>query len=312
MIIKAARPDIKDNSIKQYMSSLRTLNDGKPIMDVDFLKDFDAVMEKLSDRKPTTIKNYMNAIIVVLGALKMDDDLIKRYGEVRDKLNDQYSEEQATHKKSDAQEKNWVEFEDYVKKVDDLGENLAALKKKSEWSTDDKRRYQEYLIAKLYTVFPFRNDYVMKVISKAAFNKLSAKDKEENNYLVVPSNNHKMFFVLNSYKTRRKYGERQVPITDGPIEKALKLWLKQKNFESDSLFMDPTNSFSRPADSATITKVLTSMSKREFEGRSVGSSLIRHMYLSSKYGDTVKEMEKDADVMMHSGGVQQTIYVKAD
>ena len=26
MIIKAARPDIKDNSIKQYMSSLRTLN----------------------------------------------------------------------------------------------------------------------------------------------------------------------------------------------------------------------------------------------------------------------------------------------
>ena len=77
MIIKAARPDIKDNSIKQYMSSLRTLNDGKPIMDVDFLKDFDAVMEKLSDRKPTTIKNYMNAIIVVLGALKMDDNLIK-------------------------------------------------------------------------------------------------------------------------------------------------------------------------------------------------------------------------------------------
>ena len=69
MIIKAARPDIKDNSIKQYMSSLRTLNDGKPIMDVDFLKDFDAVMEKFSDRKPTTIKNYMNAIIVVLGAL---------------------------------------------------------------------------------------------------------------------------------------------------------------------------------------------------------------------------------------------------
>ena len=51
MIIKAARPDIKDNSIKQYMSSLRTLNDGKPIMDVDFLKDFDAVMEKL---RPTT------------------------------------------------------------------------------------------------------------------------------------------------------------------------------------------------------------------------------------------------------------------
>ena len=36
------------------------------------------------------------------------------------------------------------------------------------------------------------------------------------------------------------------------------------------------------------------------------------MYLSSKYADTVKEMEKDADMMGHSGGVQQTIYVKDD
>ena len=42
------------------------------------------------------------------------------------------------------------------------------------------------------------------------------------------------------------------------------------------------------------------------------SSLIRHIYLSSKYGATIKEMEKDADMMGHSGGVQQTINVKDD
>ena len=39
MIIKAARPNISENSIKQYMPSLRTLNGGSavPINDVDFL-----------------------------------------------------------------------------------------------------------------------------------------------------------------------------------------------------------------------------------------------------------------------------------
>ena len=102
MVIKAARPNISDNSIKQYMSSLRRLNGGSavPINDVDFLKDFDVVMDKLKYKKPTTIKKYMNAIIVVLGALKMDGDLIKKYEVVRDKLNEQYSEEQATHQKS--------------------------------------------------------------------------------------------------------------------------------------------------------------------------------------------------------------------
>ena len=65
LLLKAARPELKDNSIKQYLSSLRTLNGGQPITNVDFLKDYDAVMAKLSSRKPTTIKNYMNSIIVV-------------------------------------------------------------------------------------------------------------------------------------------------------------------------------------------------------------------------------------------------------
>jgi hypothetical protein len=312
MIIKAARPNISDNSIKQYMSSLRTLNGGSavPINNVDFLKDFDVVMEKLKEKKPTTIKNYMNAIIVVLGALKMDDVLIKQYEAVRDKLNGQYSEEQATHQKSEAQEKNWVDYDDYVKKVDELGERLDDVKKKAEWSNDDVRRFQEYLIAKLYTVYPLRNDYVMKVVSKAEFNKLSEKDKEQMNYLVVPSNGHTMFFVLNEYKTRRKYGEKRVLIMDAEVQKVLRLWLKRTSHSS--LFVDPIKGFDKPADSSTITKILTTMSKREFGGKSVGSSLLRHMYLSSKYADTVKEMEKDADMMGHSGGVQQTIYVKDD
>ena len=63
MIIKAARPNISDNSIKQYMSSLRTLNGGAavPITNADSLENFDEVMEKLKAKKPTTIKNYMNA-----------------------------------------------------------------------------------------------------------------------------------------------------------------------------------------------------------------------------------------------------------
>eukprot|EP01051_Picozoa_sp_SAG22_P013773 SAG22_NODE_1583_length_4063_cov_6.137487_1_plen_68_part_10 len=65
LVIKANRPELSDSSLKQYLSSLRTLNDKKPIQDIDFLKDYDTVMGKLSSKKPTTVKNYMNAIIVV-------------------------------------------------------------------------------------------------------------------------------------------------------------------------------------------------------------------------------------------------------
>ena len=78
-IIKSARPDIKDNSIKQYLSSLRTLNSGKPFTDVQFLMDYDSVIEQIKEKKSTTRKKYMNAIIVVLQALKSDPKLIKKY-----------------------------------------------------------------------------------------------------------------------------------------------------------------------------------------------------------------------------------------
>eukprot|EP01051_Picozoa_sp_SAG22_P003576 SAG22_NODE_176_length_16162_cov_30.625910_9_plen_204_part_00 len=125
----------------------------------------------------------------------------------------------------------------------------------------------------------------------------------------VPQNS---FFVLNEYKTRKKYGEKKVDIKDPEIITSLKIWLKHRPTQTDSLFYDTGRDFSVPANSASITKILLGASKRLLDGKSVGSSLIRHMYLSSKYADTVQEMEKDADLMGHSPGVQQTVYTKKD
>ncbi len=48
--------------------------------------------------------------------------------------------------------------------------------------------------------------------------------------------------------------------------------------------------------------------KREFN-KKVGTSLIRHIYLSDKYGEQIKEMEQDAEDMAHSYKTQND-YVK--
>jgi hypothetical protein len=55
-----------------------------------------------------------------------------------------------------------------------------------------------------------------------------------------------------------------------------------------------------------ITRVLNKVF-----GKKVGSSLLRHIYLSSKYGDTLAEMKKDSAAMGHSLEVQKT-YIKND
>jgi hypothetical protein len=46
-------------------------------------------------------------------------------------------------------------------------------------------------------------------------------------------------------------------------------------------------------------------------GKRLGLSLLRHIYLSSKYGDEVAEKAEDADLMMHSLAMQDG-YIKED
>jgi hypothetical protein len=55
----------------------------------------------------------------------------------------------------------------------------------------------------------------------------------------------------------------------------------------------------------SITRVLNGIFKKN-----IGSSMLRHSYLSSKYGSVRQDMADDAKAMSHSIGTQQTNYVK--
>lgn len=55
----------------------------------------------------------------------------------------------------------------------------------------------------------------------------------------------------------------------------------------------------------SITRILNKVF-----GKKVGSSMLRHIYLSSKYGNVSKEMKEDAKIMGHSTEVQKNTYIK--
>ena len=67
---------------------------------------------------------------------------------------------------------------------------------------------------------------------------------------------------------------------------------------------DPT----KPLGSNGTSKAFARIGTREL-GRRLGSSLLRHSYLSHKYGEEADEKEKDADLMMHSVAMQDG-YIK--
>ena len=69
LIIKLHELNLKPSSLKIYMTSPRKSNGGNDIKNIDYLKDYDNIISKLSSKKNNTIKNYLNAIIIIVKAL---------------------------------------------------------------------------------------------------------------------------------------------------------------------------------------------------------------------------------------------------
>ena len=155
------------------------------------------------------------------------DDLIKEYGEKRDELNDKYVEENKTGVISDKQSKNFATTEEIFEMINKMAEDLKSIKKKSKEDITKKEKLllQAYVLFNIYARMPMRNDVAgMEAITKREYNKLSAETKRDNNYLVIEKNG--MFFVLNKYKTSKKYDELDLPIEDKTLKKILRYYLK--------------------------------------------------------------------------------------
>ena len=235
---------------------------------------------------------------------------MKRYEELRDSYNQKYSEHLATHKKTETQEKNWVSWDEYLGMVEKLKDSVQDLRKKKEWDKGDTLRYQNYLLSLLYSNYPLRNDFHdMEVITQRDFKKRS----DNKNYFVIQtSKKPKYKIVLNEYKTSAKYKQQVILIDDPILTKAIDTWLSRRSTAGSAFIVSPSSTdLARPISSNELTKVLISLSSQWLDGKRVGSSLLRHIYLSDKYSDTLKEQGDDAKLMMHSKSMQEG-YIKSD
>ena len=310
--ISKARPQLKTNTIKQYVINLNKLKKLYDTDNYDFLKKPKDVMDKLSDLHYLSQRNILNAVVVLLMALNSDkkyDDLLEEYGKLRDELNDKYSDEQKSGVISNKQSKNFATTEEVFKMINDMDKDLQSIKKKNKDNITKKEMQllQAYVLFNIYARMPFRNDVAgMTAINQASYKKLSDDEKKENNYLVVPSKGN-MYFVLNKYKTSKKYEELDLPIEDKDLRKILKYYLKMNGNEGGGILFK--TSTGKPLTRIELSKVLLKYSKK-YMNKSISTTLLRKIYLSSKYSDMKDELEKDNKVMGHSKAVALDTYVK--
>ena len=181
--IKKSRPNIKDSTIKQYLTNLNKLRKLFDSEDFSFLSNpeevkdkikelhftsqrnhynaiivllnsfrvlnkennkFDNVKKKLADKHFTTQRNYYNSIIILLMAIDKDKKLIEEYNEVRDELNAKYTENQQSGVISDKQKNNFISLEELKGMINNIKNDLQLPKLKKRMKLLEKVQMRLY------------------------------------------------------------------------------------------------------------------------------------------------------------------------
>ena len=295
---------ITESSKKLYCSNLKRLNGGLEVKDFKFLSAIEKIGEIVKDSKPNTQRNYYIVICSVLGELKKDnkkyEKLYNSYYKILTALNATLKDQTA---KTDVENENWISQEAIQDKLTSKMEVLKEINKKRKLNKDQFERLLDLIILGLYTLQPPRRniDYLNMFILTNPYN---AEDHgTEKNYVDLVSKT----FVLNNYKTAGTYKTQIVPINE-ELFNIIKLYIKFRNDKSSNIPFLIDFEGNPIMESNALTKKLNAI----FDGKKIGSSMLRKMYLTNKYSDVMTEMKTDAENMGTSSSVMQTNYIKKD
>lgn len=288
--------ELSPKSVALYMKNLERLNDGRPLTDFRFLEKPEVIEKKLEDYADTTKRNFIIAIVSALnlgGTTPKHKKLYTHYYNMMISMNKEIKDKP---KKTGEGLPSWG---DILTMFNSLYVKAEELPRKGDLTDKEYGILLKAIVASLYVLIPPRRngDYLDMCMVYG----LPKEADDERNYLDTKN----WEFVFNKYKTSKTYGEYKTQLP--PRLKALiSLYLvhhpilsglKTKK-ERDAPICRPFLVYKdgEPLSQINaITRILNSVF-----GKGVGSSQLRHIYLTDKYGKVMKEKEEDAEAMGHS------------
>jgi hypothetical protein len=299
---------VSESTSNAYIKSLYALNGKKAFKNLTFLKNTEAIDKLIGEYAESTQRALLATIVSVLGLYKEKAGFKKPFQHYFDTMNERNKENRAneTSVKTVKQKDNWLSWEEVEKRKKELAEEVASFTTKKTVDASQYDRLLQFVVLSLYSeVQPRRNqDYLDMFIVK----KWNDKMDKTKNYLDVAGKR----FVYNKYKTAKKWGTQYQEISE-PLWNVLQLFFKYHPLWKGvaKRKTDPVKLLVG-ADGTPMVAVnaITRLLNKVF-GKKVGSSMIRHIFLTDKYGDVVAEMKKDSEAMGHSVA-QQKEYIRTD
>ena len=299
---------ITESSANQYIQSLYSLHNKSVFNNLAWLKNTADVEARLATFAPTTQRGYLSAIVSVLTPYKDKSSYKKTYQHYYDAMmkgSKEARENKVDGAKTKKQEENWTEWAEVIKKRDELRKEVLGFANRKTITPAEYELLLRYVILSLYTdIQPRRNQDFMDMTIVKKYEDSLPKDMNYLDNSKTPSQ-----FIFNKYKTAKKYGEQRVSIpntAEAPLGDALLMYFKHHPLltakSKEVRFL--VNYDGSPLSSVNaITRCLNKIFKKK-----IGSSQLRHIFITSKYGDLKKEMATDAEAMGHSVSEQQNVY----
>ncbi len=300
---------LSESTIKLYLTHMKKMNNGEPVKNLKFLDKPEDIKEKLADYKPTTARTFYIAIVSCLAVLKDKSKKIekmwKTYTEQMLSINKDVQVQRASGEKTETQAANWIEPEEIESKYEALKTAVDGFKDSAKINKGQYTKLVQYMVFSLYKLIPPRRnlDYQQMYVCKKA----PTTDEDKNFYDVDAGE-----FFFNRFKTAKMEGQYMMKVpTD--LKEVIDLYLKHQPLMRDTkklkTFCIPflVSFTGEKLDKInSITRVLNAI----FSPKKIGSSMMRHFYLSNKYGDVSSEMKEDAAAMSHSIATQKEYILK--
>jgi len=306
----------KKSSIDLYLSKLRQLS-GKEYSDLNFLGE-ERVLDEIKKKKTANTQyNYLNACNSILKCFPEYEEISKKYSALVTLHQKEMKkvEDENRGEKNDRESKNWIEWEEVLKRHSELEEQTKIFRSKGEALT--VQQYElllQYVVLSLYTMLPPRRNrdyHWMKIVNKESSLRFN---EEEGNYFIVETGK----FRFGDYKTVDSHGIQEVKVPE-ELMKVLTEYIKYrpKHVEYGESGKKKINWRNQgnllvKFDGRVVEgdNFMTRILNRIF-GKSIACGMLRHSYISKMYrGINPKQMFDVADAMGHSPQMALGTYAK--
>lgn len=299
-IIIKNRPNVSISSVNTYLTNIRSTSNkiGIPLNTPEnIITNSNKIFESMKDLKTNTRKSKLASFIVVLD--NKDND--KKTEEILLKFREQMNKDLSTIREKDTnqeltedQKANFVPWKQVLNLYKILTVEAQPLLSLKTLTSKQFQKLTDYILMGLYTEIPPRRS-----LDYCAF-KIKNINEAEDNFLQVKKGKYKL--VFNKYKNSSRLGPQiiELPTAFGKI---LKKFIDKNPY--DYLII---NNAGKPVLQNHITKTLN----RLFD-KNISTSLLRHSYLTDKYGNVdLKELEDDTEAMGNSKVSRTLSYVSKE